>query len=52
MHVKKNPSTILVAVRLPTALDRAIEVKCARDGMYKREFIALACRKLLEATNA
>ncbi len=51
MKKKKQPENILVGVKLPVQLDRAIEVKCAREGMLKREFIMLACRKLLEATN-
>ncbi len=51
MKRAKQPATTVVAVKLPTQLDRAIEVKCAREGMLKREFVALACRKLLEASN-
>ncbi len=52
MAVKKQSPTILVAVKLPVRLDRAIEMRCSRDGMLKRHFVELACRKLLEATNA
>ncbi len=49
---KKGPATITVAVKLPVGLNSAIHNRCERDGMLKRHFVELACRKLLEATNA
>lgn len=52
MRKKKDSGIAQLAVKIPASLDRAIEMKCAREGMLKREFVALACRKLLEATNA
>ncbi len=52
MKKPKQPTTVLVGVKLPIQLDRAIEVKCAREGLLKREFVELACRKLLEVSNA
>ncbi len=42
----------MVGVNLPVDLNRAIHKRCERDGMLKRHFVELACRKLLEATNA
>jgi hypothetical protein len=51
MKKKKAPPTVLVAVKLPVALNDAIHRRCERDGVMKRFFIELAIRKLLEASN-
>ena len=44
---KKQITTTLVAVKIPTSLDKAIELRCWRDNILKREFVALACRNRL-----
>ncbi len=47
MSRKKEESTIVVAVKLPASLDRAVEVHVARAGSTKREFFELALRHML-----
>ncbi len=49
---KKANGMIQLGVKIPESLDRAIELRCWQDVMLKRDFVALALRKLLEATNA
>jgi hypothetical protein len=48
---KKDQPTILVAVKLPVDLNRAVHKRCLRDGIMKRFFIELAIRKFLEASD-
>ncbi len=52
MSKKKEGPTVLVAVKLPASLDRAVEQRVARDGIMKRVFIEAALRKYLEVSNA
>ena len=52
MPKKKEPPTILVAVKLPVTLDRAVERQANRDGIMKRILIEAALRKYLEGVNA
>ncbi len=52
MPKRKEGPTVLVAVKLPASLDRAVEQRVARDGIMKRVFVEAALRKHLEATNA
>ncbi len=52
MRQKKQPPKKLVAVRIPPALDRAIEDHCKREGVMKMDVFILALRNHLEAVNA
>jgi hypothetical protein len=40
---KKKCGVVLVAVRIPSHLDSAIESQCEKDGILKRKFFADAC---------
>jgi hypothetical protein len=52
MKKKKQPEVVQLAVKIPASLDRAMELRCWQNVMLKREFVALAIRKLLEDSNA
>ena len=52
MRQKKQPVKKLVAVRIPPALDRAIEAYCDKKGVMKMDVFILALRNHLEAVNA
>ena len=51
MRRKKAAPKTLVAVRIDSALDRAIEKLCERDGYMKMDVFEFALRKLLEEAN-
>ncbi len=52
MRQKKQPPKKLVAVRIPPALDRAIEKYCVEQGVMKMDVFIVALRNHLEAVNA
>ncbi len=52
MAKKKGPAQKLVAVRIPPAMNRAIEKLCNRDGVMKKDVFVTALRNHLEAVNA
>ena len=52
MKKKREAEAKLVAVKIPSKLDRAVEVHCSREGILKRAFFEIALREKLEAINA